>query len=151
MPPQTFFLAVLALAAGTLFPIQAAVNSQLAGSVGGWIAATSISITSSWFCLLFVNLVGFHQFPSVSDIARTPFHLLWLGGALGAIFLSVNVLLAPRLGSAALLCLVIAGQLMAALIIDRFGLFSFAVREVSVGRVVGVALVLAGAILVRLT
>ena len=66
-------------------------------------------------------------------------------------FLSVNVLLAPRLGSAALLCLIIAGQLIGALAIDRFGLFAFAVRELSVGRIVGVALVAAGALLVRLT
>ena len=148
---ETFLLALLALAVGTLFPIQTAANSLLARGVGGSIAATLISFISGLFCLLVINALVFRQYPSVSDISRTPPYLLLMGGAIGATFLSVNVLLAPRLGSAATLCLVIAGQLIGALTIDRLGLFNFAVRDLSPGRIVGVALVLAGALLVRLT
>ena len=58
--------------------------------------------------------------------------------------------LAPRLGAAATLCFVIAGQLTAAMAIDRLGLFGFTMREASLGRVTGVLMVLAGALLVRL-
>jgi len=149
--PQNILLALLAIAAGTLFPMQASVNALLAKSVGGPIVATWISVTISWFLLLGINMVAFRQLPSISEIAATPLYLLILGGALGAIFLGVNVMLAPRLGAAATFCFIIAGQLMAALTIDRLGLFAFAVRELSVGRIVGVALVLAGALMVRLT
>ena len=151
MNPQNILLALLAIAAGTLFPMQASVNALLAKSVGGPIVATWISVTISWFLLLGINMVAFRQLPSISEIAATPLYLLILGGALGAIFLGVNVMLAPRLGAAATFCFIIAGQLMAALTIDRLGLFAFAVRELSVGRIVGVALVLAGALMVRLT
>ncbi len=87
----------------------------------------------------------------MSDIAATPLYLLLLGGALGAAFLSANLFLAPRIDAAATLCLVIAGQLLAVLLIDRFGLFAFPVRDFSPGRLIGVAPVLAGAVLVRLT
>jgi bacterial/archaeal transporter family-2 protein len=149
--PQNVLLALLAIAAGTLFPVQASVNSLLAKSVGGAIVATWISITVSWFLLLGTNMVVFRQLPSISDIAATPLYLLVVGGSLGAIFLGVNVMLAPRLGAAAMFGFIIAGQLMAALTIDRLGLFAFDVRELSVGRIVGVALVIAGAIMVRLT
>jgi bacterial/archaeal transporter family-2 protein len=149
--PQNVLLALLAIAAGTLFPMQTSINSLLAKSVGGPIVATWISITSSWLFLLLINTIVFRQLPSISDIAATPLYLLVVGGALGAIFLGVNVMLAPRLGAAATFCFIIAGQLMAALTIDRLGLFAFAVRELSVGRIVGVALVIAGAIMVRLT
>jgi transporter family-2 protein len=148
--PQNLILALVAIAVGTLLPMQASVNSLLAKSAGGVIVATWISITVSWFLLLAVNAIVFRNFPAISDIAATPLYLLLLGGALGAIFLSVNVMLAPRLGVAATFCLVIAGQLIAALTIDRLGLFSLAVRELSVGRIVGVALVIAGALMVRL-
>jgi bacterial/archaeal transporter family-2 protein len=148
---QTFFLALLAVAAGALFPVQSAANSLLGKSVGGPVAATLISFTVGWFMLLAADAVGFRQFFSLADIAATPIWLLLVGGVLGATFLGVNVMLAPRLGSAALLCLVIAGQLLAAVTIDRLGLFSFAIREFSIGRVVGVALVFAGAVLVALT
>ena len=51
-----------------------------------------------------------------------------MGGAIGAIFVSVNVLVAPRLGSAATVSLVIAGQLIGAIMVDRLGLFDFALR-----------------------
>jgi bacterial/archaeal transporter family-2 protein len=149
--PQSVLFAVLAIAAGTLFPMQTSANALLAKSVGGPIAATTISFTIGWFVLLLINFVGFRQFPSLAAVAATPLYLLFVGGAIGAVFLSVNVILAPKLGAAALLCFVIAGQLFAAMAVDRLGLFAFAVRELSPGRVVGVLLVFAGAVLVRLT
>ena len=102
-------------------------------SVGGPIAATIISFTVGWFALLAINGAVFRQFPAVGDVVYTLL-LLLIGGVLGATFLSANVYLAPRLGAAATLCFVIAGQIIAAMIIDRFGLFDFAVRDLSPGR-----------------
>jgi bacterial/archaeal transporter family-2 protein len=148
---ETAAYALFAVAVGGLFPMQAAANALLARGVGGPIAATIISILSSLVFLLCVNAVIFRQWPSLAALSAVPKPLLWLGGTLGAIFLSANVFLAPRLGAAATLCLVIAGQLLSALAIDRFGLFGFALRDVSAGRLGGVLLVLVGAIMVRLT
>jgi bacterial/archaeal transporter family-2 protein len=128
-----------------------AANAQLAKGVAGTIAATIISFSAGWLFLITINTVWCRQFPTVSDIARTPVYLLLLGGAIGAIFVSANVLVAPRLGSAATATLVIAGQLVGALMVDRPGLFDFSVREISPGRLAGAALVLSGAMLVRLT
>jgi bacterial/archaeal transporter family-2 protein len=149
--PQNILLAVIAIAAGTLFPIQTSLNALLAKSVGGTVAATMFSITSSWFALLLINAFLFRQIPAMSDLAATPPYLMVVGGVLGATFLAIITLLAPRLGAAATLCFAIAGQLISALTIDRLGLFTLAVRELSFGRVVGVLLVFAGAVLVRLT
>jgi len=149
--PQNILLALVAVAAGTLFPVQTSLNALLAKSVGGTIAATMFSITSSWFALLLINAFVFRQIPAISDLASTAPYLMVVGGVLGATFLAIITLLAPRLGAAPTLCFVIAGQLISALTIDRLGLFNFAVRELSFGRVVGVLLVFAGAVLVRLT
>ncbi len=55
----------------------------------------------------------------------------------------------PRIGAAALMALVIAGQLLAAAAIDHLGLFGVALRELSVGRAAGLAAVALGALLVR--
>ena len=57
------------------------------------------------------------------------------GGLLGAIYVTVNIMLAPRIGIAALMALGIAGQLFTALLIDRFGLFELVERGLTVGRV----------------
>lgn len=147
---QNAILALLAMAVGSLFPIQTAANAQLARLVGGPIAATIISFTVGWLALIALNSAVFRQFPAVRDVASAPLPLLVVGGVLGATFLSANVYLAPRLGAAATLCFVIAGQIVTAMVIDWFGLFGFVVRDISAARVIGVVLVLAGAVLVRL-
>jgi transporter family-2 protein len=72
------------------------------------------------------------------------------GGLLGAIYVTVNLVLAPRIGVAAIMALGIAGQLVTALLVDRLGLFELVERDLSIGRVGGAVLVLVGALMVRL-
>jgi transporter family-2 protein len=147
---QGFLYALMAVCAGSLFPVQAAANAWLARGVGGPIAGTIISFATGLIVLLVLNGAVFRQFPQVADLRAQPLPLLWIGGILGATYVSANVFLAPRLGAAATLCFVIAGQLVAAMAIDRLGAFGFGVRELSVGRIGGVVLVLVGAVVVRL-
>ena len=45
----------------------------------------------------------------------------------------------------------VTGQLLAGMLIDRIGFLGLAVREISLGRVAGAVLLLAGALLIRLT
>ncbi len=151
MNAQSLVYALYAVAVGTLFPVQTAANALLAKSIGGPVAATIVSFVSGLMMLLAINFFAFRQWPAAADFAAPPWPLWIVGGAIGAIFLTSNVFLAPRLGAAATLCFVIAGQLTAAMAIDRLGLFGFTMREASLGRVTGVLMVLAGALLVRLT
>jgi bacterial/archaeal transporter family-2 protein len=144
-------LSLLALIAGFLFPFQAVINAQLGRGIGGPIAGTMISFAVGLAALVAVNFFAFRQMPAFADLAKQPLHLLLAGGALGATYVSANVFLAPRIGAGALLCLVIAGQLVGALLIDRFGLFGLAFRELTFGRIAGVVLVFIGALMVRLT
>ncbi len=44
----------------------------------------------------------------------------------------------------------VAGQLIAGMLLDRIGFLGMAVREISFGRLFGAVLLLAGALLVRL-
>lgn len=119
---------LLTLALVVFAPIRMAANAELAKGVAGTIAATTISFTAGWFFLININAVGFRQFSLASDIAHTPVHLLLIGGAIGAIFVSgVNLRMTPRLGAAATMSLVIAGRLVGALAVDRLGLFAFTV------------------------
>ena len=84
-----------------------------------------------------------------AGIRSTPPILLLAGGALGTFYVTTSIFLVPRIGAAALMALVIAGQLLAAAAIDHFGLFGVAMRELSVGRAAGLAAVALGALLVR--
>ena len=73
------------------------------------------------------------------------------GGVLGGFYVTLSTILIPRIGTAALMAFLVAGQLMAGMVLDRIGFLGIAVREISLGRIVGAALLLAGALLVRLT
>jgi transporter family-2 protein len=83
-------------------------------------------------------------------LKNMPLYMLLGGGLLGAIYVTVNLVLAPRIGVAAIMALGIAGQLVTALLVDRLGLFELVERDLSIGRVGGAVLVLVGALMVRL-
>jgi transporter family-2 protein len=53
------------------------------------------------------------------------------------------------LGAATFLALAVVGQMLAALVIDHFGLFGLPPQAASPARAAGVALLIAGVILVR--
>jgi bacterial/archaeal transporter family-2 protein len=150
MSPLAILLPLLALFAGFLFPFQATINSLLGRGIGGPVAATMISFAVGLAIIAAANFIAFRQIPSLADIARQPPYLLFCGGTIGAVFVGASVFLAPRIGAGALLAFLVAGQLLGAMVIDRFGLFGLVVRELSVGRLVGAALVLAGALVVHL-
>ena len=147
---QNTAYALLAVCAGTLFPVQTAANALLGRGIGGAFAATLVSFVAGLIVLLGLNAVVFKQWPNFADLAAQPLPLLWIGGTIGVVFLSSNVFLASRIGVAATFGFVMAGQLLAALLIDRFGLFGVVLRELSPGRVAGVLLVFVGALMVRL-
>jgi transporter family-2 protein len=146
----SLFFALLALAAGMLLPMQFGINAQLARLFANPLVASTISFWVGTVTLTVLTLAVVRIWPPLPVLRETPPHIYLLGGLLGATFLTTNIFLVPRLGSAATLCLVIAGHLLAALLIDQFGWFNLALRAVSLGRATGALLVLIGAIMVRL-
>ena len=74
----------------------------------------------------------------------------WVGGILGAFYVTSSIVVAPRLGSAAFFGILVAAQLVMSVLIDRYGLLGYAKHETSPGRLVGVVLLVTGAVLVRL-
>jgi len=77
---QNAFLALLAMAAGSLFPIQTVSNALLARFVGGPIAATIVSGTVGWFVVIAINGTVFRQVPTVADAVSAPLPLLLIAG-----------------------------------------------------------------------
>ncbi|WP_397453635.1 DMT family transporter [Pseudomonas sp. NA-150] len=67
-----------------------------------------------------------------------------VGGILGAGAIFCTVWLAPRIGLANLLVLVIAGQLLSSLALDHFGLLGMVVRPAAAVKIAGASIVLLG-------
>ncbi|HHQ9770913.1 EamA-like transporter family protein, partial [Pseudomonas aeruginosa] len=73
----------------------------------------------------------------------------WLGGLFGAAYLTVAILVAPRLGAATFIACVVAGQMLVSALCDQFGWAGFPVRRLSWEGYLGLALVVAGVLLLQ--
>jgi transporter family-2 protein len=141
-------LLLLALAAGVLLPVQVGVNAQLRSVVGSPLTAALVSF-----------LVGTAGLGTAAAIFRVPTALraawavspwwLWVGGLIGALYVVATIVLAPRLGAATLVAAVVAGQMIASLLLDQYGLLGFPTHPMNGLRVLGAALVIVGVILVQ--
>ncbi|MCY1523088.1 putative inner membrane exporter, YdcZ [compost metagenome] len=73
----------------------------------------------------------------------------WSGGLLGAFFIATAAFAGPRVGALLFMVLVIAGQLGMALMLDHFGWAGFREAPISVGKLAGLLLIVAGIWLIR--
>lgn len=142
-------LIAMVLVAGCAMPIQAAINSQLRGVLlDSPVLASLVSFAVGTLVLAAVYFGALRgSLPDGAALGKTSWWM-WIGGPLGAFFVLTSILAAPRIGAAGMMVLFVAGQMSMALVLDHFGLLGLPLREVSLSRLLGVALVLLGAVLV---
>jgi transporter family-2 protein len=143
-----FLFMLMALGLGAILPIQAAINARLAKAIGGPVTAAFASFAVGTIAL-FVYLVLSRQIQLPNAALQQTSWWMWIGGVMGTFFVAGIVILLPRLGVALSFSLVIAGQMAAAIIFDHFGLLGIPVREISLGKIIGALLLIAGVALIR--
>ncbi|MGH8172042.1 MAG: DMT family transporter, partial [Rhodanobacteraceae bacterium] len=142
MTTRFWLLAAMALGVGALIPIQAATNAAMSRSLGGIAYASlvlfgiSLAVVSAWL------LVTQAEMPSAAAFRAAPLYG-YLGGIIVATYVLSITFLAPRLGVGNAICLIVTGQIFAAVVIDHFGLFGAPVQTLSWPRVAGIALMIA--------
>lgn len=145
---MNWFLIVFALVAGTLLPIQAGINTQLAHVLGHPSLASTVSFAVGTIALLLYTF-GFHiSGASVNVAMQTPWYL-WIGGLLGAVYLTATIILAPLLGAATMIGLIVAGQMLASITLDHFGLVGFPVHPLNFWRALGAILLICGVAVIQ--
>jgi transporter family-2 protein len=143
-----FLLIAVALAAGVFVPFQAASNAALGRALGHPLWATVASLLVSLLLVLPIIFAMKIAVPKLGSALQAP-PWAWFGGLAGVFFITAALLLAPRLGTTGFIVCVIAGQMIAALLIDHFGLLGLPAREVNMGRAAGVLVIFAGVIIVQ--
>ena len=138
---------LLVFIAGGMVAMQAPTNAILAKAGGSPILAALISFTVGTIALLLVWLATPNR-PGSAAFGGLPWYA-WIGGLYGAMFVAVAAYAAPKIGIASLITIGIAGQIAVALLLDHFGAFGLPRDPISLGRVAGAALVIAGVVLVR--
>ncbi|MCE0490880.1 DMT family transporter [Pantoea sp. Mb-10] len=135
---------VLAFVAGLGITLQTTLNSQLAKGLGeDPVTAALFSFTAGAFGLGIYALLRGGLLISLAAIPSQPVWSL-TGGLIGACALLSYVVLAPNIGFSALLGLAIVGQLLSSQVIDHFGLLGAVRRPVSLLKLGGMLVMLAG-------
>ncbi|MBV9078487.1 MAG: DMT family transporter [Methylobacteriaceae bacterium] len=138
----------LALLAGGLLAVQAGANAQLSKAIGSPFAATTLQLSVGTIVLLIIAaLTG-----TLAALVALPEVQWWhaVGGTASAFYVVSTILLFPRLGAVVSVGLFIAGQMLASLALDIFGLLGVAGVGLQAGAAAGTAVVLAGAALIVL-
>jgi transporter family-2 protein len=141
----TAVAATLAVAAGLAGSIQVALMSRLGERIGvlealGFSAALTAALAFVILLLARRSVAGFGR------AVHQPWWML-LGGVMGLIIVFTVTYAGPRIGVAATVGILIAGQLVAGAAIDRWGLLGSERIPLHWPRLLGIALLAAGAAL----
>ena len=139
---------VAAMLLGMLVAFQPLLNAILSRAIGSAYGATAISIFVAALGAVMMIAVAGRGDMSRAALASVPWWV-YLAGFIGTIFVAGGVVIAPVTGALLFFICIIAGQLLGATLADHFGLFGLSLRPVSLERLLGLALVLAGALLVQ--
>ena len=145
---QVWFLYLLALGAGIAVAVQQVLNGNLRSALNSPAWAGLVSYLGGFVTMAVVLVATREPVPSWKLVSAVPWWA-WSGGILGGVFILLVILLLPSLGAATLLALVVAGQMTAAVLMDHFGAFGLAQHSVSVSRLIGVALIIGGVVLMK--
>jgi bacterial/archaeal transporter family-2 protein len=145
---QAFLLYALALGAGVSVAVQQVLNGALRTALGSPAWAGFVSYLVGLLTMIVVLFALGERLPSWKAVADTPWWA-WSGGVFGGVFILLMILLLPSLGAATLIALVVAGQMAIAITLDHFGAFGLASHPVSLSRLAGVALLIAGVVLIK--
>ena len=142
---MTALAVALVVAGGIAGAVQAAIMGRFGERVGVLEAfAFATALTAAIACV--VLLLGRQSLHGYAAAARQPVWL-WTAAAMGALIVLGITYAAPRIGTTAAIGIIVAGNLAMAAVIDRFGLFGLEKIPFQWQRVLGIALLAAGAAL----
>lgn len=138
----------MAIIVGFALPIQGIINSKLGFLMSHPMHSTLISyIGGVVACLLFLAI--FHPvFPEIRSFQNIDWYL-YLGGFLGAVFVSGMLYIIPKIGATNMLAAAIVGQLIMSMILDHFGILGVQQIRISTPRVLGVVCLFVGLFLIK--
>ncbi|AJA23065.1 TPA: DMT family transporter [Bacillus thuringiensis] len=141
------FAILLAISFGAVFAVQTAINAQLRKFVISPFLASMISFAVGVIFLTITILISGSPLGIPLDLFLNQPIFIWLGGIGGAIALTTNILLFPKLGSVQTAIMPILGMTLMSMLIDNYGWFNSVQYPLGLSRIFGVLLVLIGVFL----
>lgn len=138
---------VLTVAAGGVVAAQAPVNQVLSQRIGSWGAGT-VNFAVGTLAILVVTFVFAGGFSGEQGADSPPWYYWIFGGLSGVVIVVTTLVTVRELGAGGVTAAVIAGQLGMSVVLDRVGVLGLEERAITWPRVLGIALLAAGTVLV---
>jgi transporter family-2 protein len=139
---------VLAVLCGIATAYQPGINARFAEHAGSKIHGGVLNFAVGLCAMLIVAIVLRAGVPDIQKLSQGPWWM-WVGGLCGAFFVTLSLILVPRMGATSYLAAMLAGQFVASLIIDHFGHVGLPVHAVTPGKLIGIVLIFGGVVCVR--
>ena len=139
-----FAVLIMAIVGGCI-ALQAPINAGLGKSTGNFAAATISFAVGTVILAMIVAISG--RTEGLSNVTHVEWYYL-LGGALGAAYVFSALALVSQIGAGGVAAATVTGQLTTSVLLDRIGFLGLEQTPLTLGRVLGVALLLAGTYLV---
>ena len=143
---QASIFGVILFIAGAGIPLMAALNAGLGVRLGNPIPAAFVLFLLALAITAVLALTN--PLPSKAEIIAVPAHY-YLGGVFVAFYVLSITWIAPNIGLGNAIFFILFGQLVAAAVIDHFGLFNVPKAPITTARIVGVGLMVIGIYLAR--
>jgi len=134
--------------AGAALTTQSAVNSQLRGGLHSVMWAVLASYLVGTLAAALVLASTQTPLPTLAAVQGVRWYQ-WTGGALGMVYIAAITFSLQRVGAASLFALVVTGQLLTALLFDQLGLLGLTRSPLTLSRLAGALLLVAGAYLLN--
>jgi transporter family-2 protein len=141
------------LLAGAALPVQAAINAQLRSRLDAPFAAAAVSFAVAVIAMLVVLVIRTFSARASRGRPRLATQIPWwgwLGGLIGAAYVTLTLVAVPELGAAPTIALTVAGQQLGSAAADHYSLLLLPRRPLTWARLGGVAVLVAGAALTEL-
>ena len=113
--------------------------------MGSSIAAVIIFFVMALITTVFIFVLT-GEYDSIARIANVPIYL-YLAGIISAFVIVATTLIIPQTGARKFFILLVSGQIVMAIVVSHFGILESPQDPVSLKKILGAALVIAGALL----
>jgi transporter family-2 protein len=138
---------IMAFLSGAFLPIQAGLNVKLGKAGASPVYASLISFIIGAAALALYVILTRETF-SFAGLKTAPLYS-WVGGILGAFYVTVIILSFPKLGPGLTFGLVVAGQMFISVLLEHFNILVAKPHPINYMRIIGILLVVAGVLIIR--
>lgn len=138
---------IISLISGILMSVQGVFNTEVTKQTSVWISAAFVQLTALIVCIAAWLVTG--REGQIAGLMRVHPRYMLLGGVIGAFITYTVIIGMNQLGPARAVMLIVAAQLIAAYLIELFGLFGVEKAGFDWLKLLGTALFLAGIIIFK--